>query len=692
VEAKVEPLRIGEIDPRCIAPTNEVPKLTPADSAKRTWKPDPSLWDVIKKRSLRAPAEIEITGFRDSLPVARGRVTLSTSLDPVGAPIFYRDVPLMPAEPEKGVIKPIAPKLLPYIAWRLRDVAEERSQVLMEGLHTCANCHSFSRDGKTLGLDLDGPHNDKGLYAIVSIGQKTTIRNEDVISWKKFRGETAKDKRIGFMSQISPDGRFVATTTQVQYFVANYKDYRFLQTFYPTRGIIAWYNRADGRMHALPGADDPGYVHANAVWSPDGEYLVFARATAREAYPEGRKLSEHANDPNEPEIQYDLYRIPFNQGRGGRAEIIPGASRNGMSNSFPKVSPDGRWIVFVQSRNGQLMRPDGQLYIVPAAGGVARRMRCNTPLMNSWHSFSPNGRWMVFSSKSRSPYTQLFLTHIDEDGNDSPAILIENTTAANRAANIPEFVNVPAGSFASIDAPAAEFYRLYAEAWDLTEKGQTEAAIRAWHKALTLSPEDDKANTNLGALLMSQGKLNDAITRFETALRANPEFTSARNNLGLVFLHQGNLDRAVKEWTLAVATDPRSVEARANLGNGFLMRGRFTDALAQWREALELEPYRLPILTNVAWMLATCPDSRVRNGREAVLVAERAREVADPGDPRALDVLAAAYAEAGRFKDAATTAREALRIAVRSNAAELAEALNARLSLYAKGKAFRDSP
>jgi hypothetical protein len=63
--------------------------------------------------------------------------------------------------------------------------------------------------------------------------------------------------------------------------------------------------------------------------------------------------------------------------------------------------------------------------------------------MNSWHSFSPNGRWLVFSSKARSPYTQMYLTHIDADGNDSPAILIDNTTAANRAVNIPEFANTP---------------------------------------------------------------------------------------------------------------------------------------------------------------------------------------------------------------------------------------------------------
>jgi tricorn protease-like protein len=74
--------------------------------------------------------------------------------------------------------------------------------------------------------------------------------------------------------------------------------------------------------------------------------------------------------------------LPFHEGRGGKPEPILGASQNGMSNSFPKISPDGRRIVFVQSRNGLLMRPDSQLFIVPAESGTARRMRCNTPRMN----------------------------------------------------------------------------------------------------------------------------------------------------------------------------------------------------------------------------------------------------------------------------------------------------------------------
>jgi Tol biopolymer transport system component len=265
------------------------------------------------------------------------------------------------------------------------------------------------------------------------------------------------------MSQVSPDGRYVVSTfagpsleLRDSYYVTNFTDHRFLQVFYPTRGILAWYNRATGMRYPLPGADDPRYVQTDGVWSHDGKWIVFARAEARDPRKPGQPPALHANDTNETQIQYDLYRVPFNNGKGGTPERIVGASQNGMSNSFPKVSPDGKWIVFVQAKNGQLMRPDSQLYIVPFEGGVARRMRANTRLMNSWHSFSPNGRWMVFSSKARSPYTQMYLTHIDANGNDSPPILIDNTTASNRAVNIPEFVNIDPDGIEDIEVHVAD--------------------------------------------------------------------------------------------------------------------------------------------------------------------------------------------------------------------------------------------
>jgi Flp pilus assembly protein TadD len=561
-----ERLRIGEIDPRCVSETNELPKLTPQQAAARTWIPDAATWEAIKRHSTEHPATITITGFQDEHVdhlVSRGAVVIQTSRDPVGTPIFYRDVPLMPSELQKGVIKPLAQDALPLIAWRLLNIAEPRSRLLLTGLHTCANCHSFSRDGKTLGMDLDGPTNDKGLYVLASIKPEMAIRNQDVISWPSLRDETVSPSRIGFMSQVSPDGRYVLTMLRGlekelanSYYVVNFKDYRFLQVFYPTRGILAWYDRATGRKRPLPGADDPRYVHTNAVWSPDGKYVVFARAEAKEPYIEGQKLPEHANDPEETQIQYDLYRIPFNDGKGGQPVPIAGASQNGMSNTFPKVSPDGRWITFVKCRNGLLMRPDSQLYIVPAEGGVARRLRCNTPLMNSWHSFSPNGRWLVFSSKSRSPYTQMFLTHLDEEGNDSPAILIENATAANRAVNIPEFVNISPDGMMKIDVPAAESYRLFDVAMDLTVKGQAEAGIAEWKKVLELDPRNAKAHHNLGTALLLQGNRAEGITHLQKALEVDPDVSNTQSSLGIALLEEEKLDEAIPHLQRALELNP----------------------------------------------------------------------------------------------------------------------------------------
>ena len=552
-----ERLAIGEIDQRCVSPTNELPKLTPEQAEAHTWIPEAGAWEAIKKHSVAGRAIVTIRGFsREDAQhaVSSGRVTIRTSKDPVGAPIFYRDVPLMPSETEKGIIKPLAPDALHLVQWRLRDIGKPESRVVLREMPTCANCHSFSLDGKTMGMDLDGPANNKGLYAIVPVKPEMSIRNQDVISWSSLWDETASSSRIGFMSQVSPDGRYVLTNYRGQtkelsngYFTVNFKDYRFLQVFYPTRSIVAWYNRATGRKQPLPGADDPRYVQTNAVWSPDGKYVVFVRAEAKDPYPPGNKMPEHANDPEEPQIQYDLYRIPFNDGKGGPPAPIAGASHNGMSNSFPKVSPDGRWIVFVKCRNAQLMRPDSQLYIVPAAGGVARRMRCNTSLMNSWHSFSPNGRWLVFSSKSRSPYTQMFLTHLDEAGNDSPAILIDNSTAANRAVNIPEFVNIPPDGMMKIDVPAAESYRLFDLASDLTAKGQLEAAIAEWKKVLELDPLNAKAQSNLGVALEWQGNLAEGMTHLQKAQEIDPNFGEAQSNFGIAFYYREQFRAALQK-------------------------------------------------------------------------------------------------------------------------------------------------
>ena len=843
-ESSGPPPQIGEIDPLCVSATNEPPKLLPSETTAHTWRPDEKTWAAIQRHAVERPATVTITGFVDrDHPVSRGRMAIQVSKDPVGAPIFYRDVPLMPAETTPGVIAPLAPTAIPLINWRLRSVAEPRGRVLLKDMPTCANCHSFSQDGKTLGMDFDGPQNDKSLYTIASIAPQMTIHKEDVISWNSFYYNKPGEKwrksnpRLGFMSQISPDGEYVVTTLNSQVYVANFKDYRFLQVFYPTRGILAWYSKATGRIQTLPGADDPRYAHTGNAWSPDGKYLVFSRAEAREAYPEGRELAKYPNDPNEIQIQYDLYRIPFNAGQGGRAEPIAGASQNGMSNSFPKVSPDGRWIVFVQSRNGFLMRPDSQLYIIPAEGGQARRMRCNTSLMNSWHSFSPNGRWLVFSSKSRGPYTKMFLTHLDPEGNDTPAILIENSTAANRAVNIPEFVNIASDGLLTIDVPVAEAYRHFNLAFAETEKlffseteknfrsekalaelqktleidpqffeahnsignllalrgqldeaiahyqkaleikpdfaeghsnlgvalagrgqfdeaiahcqkaleispydaqayynlgvvlagrGQFDEAIAHYQKALKNKPDYAEAHDNLGNLLAGRGQLDEAIAHYQKALEIKPDYAQAHYNLGVVLAGRGQLDEAIAHYQKALKLKPDFAEAHSNLGVALAGRGQFDEAIAHFQKVLEIRPDKVgapqnlaialarrektlkavaerhdalrlrandvALLNDTAWMLATNPNASVRNGTEAVELAQRALQLSGGKEPVILGTLAAAYAEVGRFPEAVQTARKALELATQQGKQALAESIQAKIRIYEAGSAFRESP
>jgi tetratricopeptide (TPR) repeat protein len=595
-----KPPAISEIDPRCVAPTNELPKLTPEMAASHSWIPDSAAWEDIKKHSVAGPASVTITGYaspESPAALSTGKVNFTTSRDPVGAPIFYRDVPLMPSETEKGIIKPLAADALHLVQWRLRDLTKPESRIVLKEMPTCGNCHSFSLDGKTMGMDLDGPANNKGLYAIVPIKPEMTIRNQDVISWSSLHDETAPTSRIGFMSQVSPDGRYVLTNYRGQtkdlstgYFTVNYKDYRFLQVFYPTRSIVAWYDRTTGQKHPLPGADDPHYVQTNAVWSPDGKYVVFVRAEAMDPYPPGNKMPQHANDPDEPQIRYDLYRVPFNDGKGGTPVPIQGASHNGKSNSFPKVSPDGRWIVWVQARNAQLMRPDSQLYIVPAAGGVPRRMRCNTPLMNSWHSFSPNGRWLVFSSKSRSPYTQMYLTHIDEQGNDSPAILIDNATASNRAVNIPEFVNIPADGMLNISTPAVDVYKEVDRVTKLENSGQMDAAIAGWKALLVSNPDDARFHNNLGTALTRAGRQSEAIPEFQRALEIDPEFLRVYFYLGRALLTAGQTDAAIASFRKGLQYDSESYDLHYHLGLALASKDRFEEARPEFEKSLQINP------------------------------------------------------------------------------------------------------
>ncbi len=646
----------GRIDPACIAENNEIYEPTPYQASAKSWTPGAELWAAVSRRSVEKPARMTIFGFRSSEPgevLSRGRISIATSEDPVGAPIFYRDVPLAPAVTQKGTIAPLGDYAVALIGWRLRDVTRPESRLLFDNVPTCTNCHSFSRDGTTLGMDLDGPQGDKGSYVVAPLAREMVVEEKDVISWNDFSGKPQGKKTIGFLSRVSPDGQYVATTLNEEMFVTNFLDYRFLQVFYPTRGILGYYSRSTGEIEALPGADDPRFVHCDPVWTPDGEHLIFARAQARDAYAKDGTLPERANDPAETQIQYDLYRVPFRGGEGGEPEPVAGASDNGMSNTFPKVSPDGKWIVFVQCRNGQLMRPDSTLWIVPAEGGTARRMRCNTRLMNSWHSFSPNGRWMVFSSKANTPYTQMFLTHLDPQGNDSPAVLIPDSTAANRAVNLPEFVNRPYDELESITIGALAHLQHGLRGVQLGRQGRLDEALAEFEAAIALRPDYWQGHANAAVVLIDQGKLDEAMDRLKKVLEANPDQAHAYGSVGVVLARQGMLDQAEARFRKALQLDPGYAEAHANLARILRDKGRLEEATAHFQAAMAIDvddPLGHFDLGSIL-LERKLLDAAVEQFREAVRL-----------DPHMLDahlVLAKTLATQGKFAAAVAQLEEA---------------------------------
>jgi len=711
----------------------------------RTWKPDEDTWAKIKRLSVKSPATITITGFADDdskSPVSGGSTTISTSSDPVGAPVFYRDVPVMfVAAKEKGAIQPLPNSALPLIKWRLRYIGETESHTVMENLPTCANCHSFSLDGKTLGLDMDGPRNDKGLYALVPVSKNITIRHQDVIRWSSFQDDPATRstdpsvKRFGIMSQVSPDGRYVVTSVSPpaaphredsfkfvpgladRLFSMNYRDIRFSQVFYPTRGILVWYDRKEGKLRHLPGADDPRFVQTSAFWSPDGKYLIFSRAEARDPYPPGTELPTYANDPKETQIQYDLYRIPFNEGRGGKAEPVIGASGNGMSNNFPKVSPDGRWIVFVQCHNGLLMRPDSKLYILPFAGGKPRLMKCNTPLMNSWHTFSPNGRWLAFSSKGRSPFTQLMLTHIDANGNDTPAILVDNTTDANRVVNIHEFVNLPPDGLAKIDPQATEFYALANKAYELMEKNQMAEAIPLWRDALKRDPDEALAHYALATALSGNDQEREAVEEYREACALDTHHANWFAHLAVSLALNGDLDGAIDNWRKSLAIDPANASVEMDLGTALFEKGqaqegfehlqnavekapnfpdahnhlglalakmgRLDDSVDQLQKAIALQPTSAEYRFNFGYVLGLHGDFP-----GAVAAFQKSVELSGGKNSRCLAALADAYDKTGRPAEAVQSAHLALDLALQEHDEQLEKTLRSDLERYERDGAI----
>ncbi len=654
-------------------------------TAEPSWRPSEADWTEIKRRSTADAAMVEIVGLSPAgKPASSAAIRIRTSTDPVGDSIFYREVPL----PFISAVQDPS-----RIRWRFGGVdSVEQPPVVLEDLPVCGNCHSFSDDGSTLGLDVDYG-NDKGGYAILPVDEQMVLNDEKIITWSDYKRED-EEPTFGLLSQVSPDGRYVISTVKDRAVFVATPGIEFSQLFFPIKGILVVYDTVTGTYTPLPGADDPEYVQSNPTWSPDGQSVVFARTKAYRKDSIADATSILLDEKDVPEFiedkepfKFDLYRVPFNDGRGGKAEPIEGASHNGMSNFFAKFSPDGKWIVFTKAENYMLLMPDSELYIVPAEGGEARRLRANTSRMNSWHSFSSNGRWLVFSSKANTPYTQLFLTHIDEEGRSTPPVVLDRFTGTYGAANIPEFVPLPADAIAQIKEQFLDAYSFLRAGMANERTGNYPAAVKAYERGLEVEPDNVELLNAMGFALFQQGESEEAIIALEKAIAVDPQHWKAHNNMALASIDLGELEMAEAHYRESLAIEPQpaiyndlgfvlerqglaedavvayrksleldaeSASAHFNLGASLARTGEFAEAEPHLRTALEKNPNTQTYtgLGIVLWQL----------GREGDAIASLEGAIkTDPKNAAAYDALGTIYVQQGSLEEAETTYRQLIR-------------------------------
>jgi dipeptidyl aminopeptidase/acylaminoacyl peptidase len=231
-----------------------------------------------------------------------------------------------------------------------------------------------------------------------------------------------------------------------------------IQLFYhtartPTRdaldsdSLLGYYRLDTRTLKTAPPLADKLRLETQPAWSPDGRYLYFA--SAPKLWADSRTFpAQHYAD-----IRYDLKRVRYEvqSDRWGDVETVLSAEQTGKSNLNPRLSPDGRFLLFSTCNYGgfALYQPESDLYLLNLESGEYKRLECNSSFAESWHGWSSNGRWIIFSSKRPTGlFTRLYLCHVDPDGHTSKPFILPQRDPSYyddllALYNVPEFMTGP---------------------------------------------------------------------------------------------------------------------------------------------------------------------------------------------------------------------------------------------------------
>lgn len=211
--------------------------------------------------------------------------------------------------------------------------------------------------------------------------------------------------------------------------------------------VMTYYDLRSQTVKTAPGIADKDRLETYPTWSPDGKYLYFCSApilwTDRKTVP-----------PKEfKDVRYDLRRISYDLDTDtwGEPETVLSAAETGKSLLLPRITPDGRFLVFCMCNYGcfPIYQPSSDLCVMNLADRTWRKLDINSEFSESWHSFSSNSRWMAFSSRRQAGlFTRTYFTYIDSAGTfHKPFVLPQQDPGFYdgfiKTFNVPELITGP---------------------------------------------------------------------------------------------------------------------------------------------------------------------------------------------------------------------------------------------------------
>ncbi len=233
----------------------------------------------------------------------------------------------------------------------------------------------------------------------------------------------------------------------------------------------------------------------------------------------------------------------------------------------------------------------------------------------------------------------------------------------------------------------ARVFGYYGQA--LSDSGNQEAAAVAFRRALEIQPELPLVHIQLGQVLARLGRYAEAEGHFQTASTQAPQRPEGPYNLGVLRMYQGTPAEAAPAFQEALRRDRKYIAASLGAAHALHDSGRPVEAEREFAAASRLAPDWAQRMVERSWRMSTHGDVRARYAAEGLRLARQVVAAVGERDPGALDVLAAALAETGRFEEAERIAARAVEVARSAKHAPLANEIEQRRLLYARGQPYR---